>query len=126
MRRPALLRMPGICAMSCWARTAVESNRKAASHQRRSGIVLERGALAAGTQDAENFLQPLAHAAQFVAAALYGKGQAGLLARPGDGEALVVQKFLDAQRVFHFAPPVHALPGAALAGLELRKFSFPE
>src|SRR5512146_1648679 len=123
MRRPALLRMPGICAMSCWARTAVESNRKAASHQRRSGIVLERGALAAGTQDAENFLQPLAHAAQFVAAALYGKGQAGLqarvagfaaqlLARAGDGEALVVQQFLDAQRVFHFAPPVHALPGA--------------
>src|ERR1700733_8142031 len=47
-------------------------------------------------------------------------------ARAGDGKAVFVEKLPDPHYGFHVALTVHALPGAAFYGLELRKFGFPE
>ncbi len=49
-----------------------------------------------------------------------------VLARTCNGEALVVQKFLDTQKDFNVLTPVHPLPCAALDRLQLRKFGLPE
>src|ERR1700722_2669108 len=47
-------------------------------------------------------------------------------ARTRDGKAVFVEKLLDPYHRFHVALTVHALPGAAFDGLELRKLGFPE
>ena len=49
-----------------------------------------------------------------------------MLARASDRVSLVIKQLLDADDAFYVAAAVHALPGAAFDGLELRKFSFPE
>ncbi len=48
------------------------------------------------------------------------------LAGAGDGVTLLVHQSLDLERQFHVAPPVQALAGAALVGLELGKLRLPE
>lgn len=52
--------------------------------------------------------------------------RAQLLARPRDGESLLVEQLLDAQDAFYVALAVHALPRAAFDRLQLREFRFPE
>ena len=51
---------------------------------------------------------------------------AQFVARAGDGESFVVEQLLDAHHALNVATPVHALPGAALDRLELRKLRLPE
>src|ERR1035437_3655092 len=43
-----------------------------------------------------------------------------------DREPVFIEQFLDPDYRLHIAFAVHALPGAALDGLQLRKFGFPE
>src|SRR5258708_10644878 len=49
-----------------------------------------------------------------------------LLARARDGDSLFVKQLLDAYDAFHIAPAIHALPGAALYWLQLRKLGLPK
>ena len=49
-----------------------------------------------------------------------------LLPGARDGEAFVIEKLLDAQHRLHVFASIHALAGAALDWLELRKFGLPE
>jgi len=49
-----------------------------------------------------------------------------LLSRTGDGEAFFVQQSLDANEGLDILATVHALSGAALDRLQLRKLRFPE
>src|SRR6266852_3692176 len=46
--------------------------------------------------------------------------------RTRDGEPIFIKQLLDLHYRLHVALAVHALPGAAFYGLELRKFGFPE
>jgi len=49
-----------------------------------------------------------------------------LLPRAHNREPLLVKQLFDPQHTFHIAPAVHALPGAALHWLQLRKLAFPK
>lgn len=49
-----------------------------------------------------------------------------LLAGAGDGETFFIQELFDLKNGFDILATVHALAGAALDRLELRKLSFPE
>src|SRR5580692_12429133 len=49
-----------------------------------------------------------------------------MLPRTGNGEPLLIKKFLYAQYIFDVFVPIHALPGAALDWFELGELSFPE
>src|SRR5260221_3355735 len=52
--------------------------------------------------------------------------RAQLLARTGNGKALIVQEVLDAKHAFHVNSTVHSLAGTALGRLKLGEFRFPE
>jgi len=49
-----------------------------------------------------------------------------MLARAGNGESFLVEKFFYAQHIFHIFVAIHALSGAAFHRFELGKLSFPE
>jgi len=49
-----------------------------------------------------------------------------MLAGAGNGESFVIKQALDFKSSFDIISAVHALPGAAFRGLELRKLSLPE
>ena len=51
---------------------------------------------------------------------------AELRSRPGDCEAILVEKLFNTQHVLHVTPPVHPLPGAALHRFQLWEFGLPE
>src|SRR5436305_12112611 len=103
--------------------------------ERSKGMFL-RSVLMAGAKNTQNFPQPLADLLQFAPACCrwHSKGQRGLfalgfrpqlLARTRNGEALVIEKLLDPEYVFHVDLAVHALTGAAFRGLKLVEFSLP-
>lgn len=87
-------------------------------------------------EDAQNFLQPLAHLFELRLAGgrrcerqrfLLAPGfRAQMLASARNGETFVIQQFFDAQHVLHVQPAIHALPGAAFRRLELGKFALPK
>src|SRR5215475_3197786 len=94
------------------------------------------GRLAARREDRQNFLQPLTDVLQ-IGRRVGWKGQrhlgfvgfafiTQLLPSAGDGVSLFIEQTLDTHHAFHIALAVHALSGAALNALELRKFGFPE
>lgn len=90
----------------------------------------------AGREQSENFAEALADGFE-ISSSCSGKRQrwltligfdfrAEMLACAGDGESLIVEKGFDAKDVFDIFLAVHALAGAALHGLDLGKFGFPE
>ena len=92
--------------------------------------------LAARSEDGQDFLKSLPDVLQ-VCLRVNGERQghlllfafsfvAQVLARAGDGVALVVKKGFDAHNIFDIATTVHALTGAAFHWLQLREFRLPE
>src|SRR5580693_1987670 len=95
-----------------------------------------RSTRSASSEHSQNLSQALADVLDFVRGmcrkrnrglALVGFGfRAQVLARALDGVSLFVEQLLDAQHTFDVAPAVHALAGAALHRLQLRKLALPK
>src|SRR5208283_2865860 len=84
-------------------------------------------------EDDQNFLQALSDFLQTLGRPLFRERQSGglclgfeVLARPGDGEALVIEQLLDAKHALDVALTIHPLARAALYRFQLRELGLPE